>query len=181
MEQSVVRNSDLIDTLQRYADLFTFAPVGYVVLGEDSRVDDANRAAAEALGWPRSWIVGQLFSRWIAGDASPRFLDSLHEACRSERTVSADFRIEDRHGRVRDMRFEGVATMIRGAHDTDAFPDDEEPAAPIRRCQLAFVDMHGRAPAASESSALRDELAHVARLNACGEMATALAHELSQP
>ncbi|MBN1236966.1 MAG: PAS domain S-box protein [Gammaproteobacteria bacterium] len=180
MEQSVVRNSDLIDTLQRYADLFTFAPIGYVVLGQDSRVDDANRAAAEALGWPRSWIVGQLFSRWIVGSDLGRFLDFLHDACRSEKVVSGEFRIEDRHGRLRDVRFDAAAMMVRETHDEDA-EDSDRPPAPARRCQLAIVDMKRGAPAASDTNALRDELAHVARLNACGEMATALAHELSQP
>src|SRR5690606_8858149 len=106
MEQSVVRNSDLIDTLQRYADLFTFAPVGCVVLGEDGRVDDANRAAADTLGWSRSWIVGQLFSRWVVGQDPDRFLGFLREACRSDKVVSAEFRLEDRHGRLRDVRLD---------------------------------------------------------------------------
>jgi PAS domain S-box-containing protein len=178
MEQSVVRNSDLIDTLQRYADLFTFAPIGCVVLGEDSRVDDANRAAAETLGWPRSWIVGQLFSRWIVARDLGRFLDHLHEACRSDRTVSGEFRIEDRHGRVRDVRFDSVATITLEARDSDAA---DRAVRRRRRCQLSIVDLSDRRLDPPESGRLRDELAHVARLNACGEMATALAHELSQP
>lgn len=176
MEQSVVRNSDLIDTLQRYADLFTFAPVGCVVLGEDTRVDDANRAAAGTLGWPRSWIVGQLFSRWIVRNDLARFLEHVHEACRSEEPVSGTFSIEDRNGRVRDLRFDGVALIARCPHGVD--PAE---AAPRRLCQLAIVDVTDRRRQAAEATPSRDELAHIARLNSCGEMATALAHELAQP
>jgi PAS domain S-box-containing protein len=178
MEQSVVRNSDLIETLQRYADLFTFAPIGCVVLGQDSRVDDANRAAAETLGWPRSWIIGQLFSRWVVPRDLSRFLDHLDKACRSDRIVSGEFRIEDRHGRLRDVRVDGIATITRDTSDSDAA---DRAVRGRRRCQLAIVDLSDRRLDPPGSGRLRDDLAHVARLNACGEMATALAHELCQP
>lgn len=174
MQQGVVRNSDLIDTLQRYADLFTFAPVGCVVLGEDSRVDDANRVAAATLGWPRSWIMGQLFSRWIVKADLTRFFEHLRNACRSDQTISDEFRIRDRRGRTRNVRFDSIA-MISREEDSSHLP-----TGTVRRCQLTIIDITEQHWAARDSR-LRDELTHVARLNSCGEMAAALAHELSQP
>ena len=171
MEHGVVRNSELIETLQRYADLFTFAPVGFVVLTEDSRVEDVNRAAAGMLGWPRSWVAGQLFSRWIAKADTKRFLEHLRNACRSEQVLSDEFRIRDRRGRTRDVRFDSVAMISRGGQDA---------TYSMGRCQLSMTDVTEQRFAARGSADL-GELAHAARLNSCGEMAAALAHELSQP
>ncbi|HEX6993452.1 MAG TPA: ATP-binding protein [Gammaproteobacteria bacterium] len=168
MEQTVVRDQELIGTLQRYADLFTFAPVGALVLTEDSRVEEINRAAASMLGLPRGWIAGQLFSRWIAKRDAKRFLEHLRNACRANQPLSDEFRINDRRGRTRDVRFDSVAMIARG--------DAED--APLRRCQITMTDVSEQRWFGRD--ALND-LAHVARLNSCGEMAAALAHELSQP
>lgn len=174
MEQDVVRHSELIDTLQRYADLFTFAPVGFLVLNEDARVEDVNRAAATMLGWPRAWVAGQLFSRWIVEADTERFFDHVRRACRSDRAVTDEIRIRDRRGRIRDVRFDSVA-MIPRKHEADE---------PSGRCQLSMTDLSEQRPDGSEQTGdgpVSEDLVHVARLNACGEMAAALAHELSQP
>ncbi len=169
MEHSVVRDDEeLVGTLQRYADLFTFAPVGAVVLTSDSRVEEINRAAAAMLGLPRAWIAGQLFSRWIAKSDAKRFLEHLRNACHSNEPLSAEFRINDRRGRTRDVRFDSVRMLRRDPHG----------ASTRGRCQITLTDM-------TEQRWLNrdglNDLAHAARLNSCGEMAAALAHELSQP
>lgn len=171
MEQGVVRSSELIETLQRYADLFTFAPVGFAVLCEDSRVEDVNRAAAAMLGWPRSWMAGQLFARWIAKTDSDRFFTHLRNACRSERVITDEFRIKDRRGRTRELRFDSVAMISR----------ERDGCGATRRCQMSMTEAALRRRDGREGGGLSEDLAHVARLNSCGEMAAALAHELSQP
>src|SRR5690606_28723134 len=168
MEQSVARDRELIGTLQRYADLFTFAPVGALVLTEDSRVEEINRAAAAMLGLPPAWSAGQPFSRWIATGDAKRFLAHLRNACHADQPLSDEFRINDRRGRTRDVRFDSVAMIARR----------QDAAGRLGRCHVTMTDVTEQRWAARDG--LRD-LAHVARLNSCGEMAAALAHELSQP
>lgn len=168
MEQSVVRDRELIGTLQRYADLFTFAPVGALVLTEDSRVEEINRAAAAMLGLPRAWIAGQLFSRWIIKGDAKRFLQHLRNACHAEQPLSDEFRINDRRGRTRDVRFDSVAMIARR----------QDATARLGRCHVTMTDVTEQRWASRDGL---NDFAHVARLNSCGEMAAALAHELSQP
>jgi len=168
MEQSVVRDQELIGTLQRYADLFTFAPVGAVVLTEDSRVEEINRAAASMLGLPRPWIAGQLFSRWIAKGDAKRFLEHVRNACHSREPLSDEFRFNDRRGRTRDVRFDSVAVVARGFAG----------ATRLGRCHVTMTDVTEQRWASRDGL---NDVAHAARLNSCGEMAAALAHELSQP
>lgn len=171
MQQSVAQSSSLIDTLQRYTDLFTFAPVGYVVLRSDGTVEDVNRAAAALLGWPRTWIVGQPFARCIARKDAGRFRRYFGEVYACDATVKGEFRIRDRKGRQRDVRLDSVAMVPRGGGE--------------RLCQASIIDVTEERGEAAESQAtqqsIHEELAHVARLNSCGEMVAALAHELNQP
>lgn len=167
MEQSTVRDPELISTLQHYADLFTFAPVGAIVLTEDSRVEEINRAAAAMLGWPRSWVAGQLFSRWIAKPDVKRFLEHLRNACRTDRPLSDEFRINDRRGRTRDVRFDSVTMVTR-----------QQAAGDFRRSLITMTDVTEQRWASRDGLS---DVAHIVRLNSCGEMAGALAHELSQP
>lgn len=166
-QQGIQRHFELIEALQRYADLFTFAPAGCIVVGEENRVEEINRAAAELLGWPRSWVVGQLFSRWIVKRDLKRFLDFVSNACSSGQPLSDDFRLRDRRGRIREVRFDAVAAMDRHGE-----------SAPGRvRCQIVMTGTERRI-GRREGFA---DMTHLARLNSCGEMAAALTHELTQP
>src|SRR5690606_28940076 len=133
-------------------------PLPIFVLTEDSRVEEINRAAASMLGLPRAWIAGQLFSRWIARSDAKRFLEHLRNACRAHQPLSDEFRINDRRGRTRDVRFDSVAMIAR----------DGAASARLGRCQVTMTDV-------TEQRWFRrdglNDLAHVARLNSCGEMA----------
>lgn len=166
MQQGLAQTSNVIETLQRYADLFTFAPIGYVLLRRDARIEDVNRAAAAILGWPRTWILGQPATRWIAKKDAARFREHIAQAYASSEPVVVELRIRDRKGRLRDVRLSSVATVPRGGK---------------RFCQTSIEDVTQERLAAREARQVQDELAHVARLNSCGEMVAALAHELNQP
>lgn len=45
--------------LARYADLYDLAPVAYLRLGRDGRIEQANLLAASLLGMPRSQLEGR--------------------------------------------------------------------------------------------------------------------------
>ncbi|MCL5282449.1 MAG: PAS domain S-box protein [Planctomycetes bacterium] len=57
---------ELEQSRSRYADLFDFAPVGYLVFDADGRVVEANLTATSMLGLDRSSIVGRSFSLHVA-------------------------------------------------------------------------------------------------------------------
>jgi two-component system sensor kinase FixL len=166
MPPSVATRVDWSGAPLRYEDLFRLAPIGWIVMREDSRVEDINHAAARMLGWSREWLIGQRFSRWILAEDVERFSAFLEHACRSEESRSDELQLKDRHGRARDVRLDSAAVA---------------PRADLNRCQLNIIDINEQHLAEQETRLLQDELAHVARLNSCGEIATALAHELNQP
>ena len=56
---------ELVASQARYFDLYNLTPVGYVTLGGNGLIIDANLTAATLLGMTRSTLVGQRLSRFI--------------------------------------------------------------------------------------------------------------------
>jgi two-component system, LuxR family, sensor kinase FixL len=149
-----------------YADLYASVPVACLALDARGRIEAINLAGAALLGWERSWLLGQPFSRWVVKDDVDRFAEHLCSARRSQGKVVDDLRIKDRHGRAIDVRLASVA-------------GGGPPGAAV--CQTALIDITEAGRAARKARLLQAELAHVSRLNLVGELASSLAHELNQP
>ena len=59
--------------LEKYTDLYDFAPVGYFTLDEQGLVLDANLTGAILLGLERSGITGRRFQLFVAPGSRPAF------------------------------------------------------------------------------------------------------------
>ena len=57
---------ELAAACDRYQDLFDFAPVGYLTLDPDGRIDEANLTAAAEFGIDREGLLGSPFAQWVA-------------------------------------------------------------------------------------------------------------------
>ncbi len=54
--------------LERYTELFDFAPIGYFVIADNSTIREANLAGARLLGIERQQLVNQHFSHFVSND-----------------------------------------------------------------------------------------------------------------
>ncbi len=57
---------ELAESRDRYFDLYELAPVGYVTIGPDYRIDRCNRTATELLGTERSKLKGAVLAALVA-------------------------------------------------------------------------------------------------------------------
>jgi PAS domain S-box-containing protein len=57
----------------RYADLYDFAPVGHLTLDHRGTIQEANLTAADLLDVPRSRLLGERLSRFVARDSQDAF------------------------------------------------------------------------------------------------------------
>jgi len=80
--------TELEAAIQRYVDLYEFAPIGYVSFDRVGRIEEINLAAAQLLGRPRHRLIGNPFAMFVATDDAQLFLHHLLH-CRS-----AEHRIE---------------------------------------------------------------------------------------
>jgi len=88
--------TELEAAIQRYVDLYDFAPIAYVSFDRSGRVDEANLAATELLGEPRDLLIGRPFAFYVAD------LDSLLRHllyCRtSQQQVKTELLLKNRKG-----------------------------------------------------------------------------------
>ncbi|MBU2647735.1 PAS domain S-box protein, partial [bacterium] len=71
--------TELRKALDRYSDLYDFAPIGYVSLGEKSVLLSINATFADMMGQPKDSLLGKPLTRFIDREDQDRFY--LH--CRS--------------------------------------------------------------------------------------------------
>lgn len=68
---------DLETALERYTDLYDFAPVGYFILDGGGIIRCVNLAGASFLGIERSLLIGRCFTQFVAQEARPAFASFL--------------------------------------------------------------------------------------------------------
>ena len=74
--------TELEQAIERYVDLFDFAPIGYVTFDRVGRIEEVNFAGARLLGRSRRQLIGITFAVCIAKEDTQLFLRHLMK-CRS--------------------------------------------------------------------------------------------------
>src|ERR1700722_18127063 len=65
--------------LERYTDLYDFAPVGYFTLSVDGAIREVNLPGARLLGLERTRLIGGRFGTFVSKDSQPVFDTWLKE------------------------------------------------------------------------------------------------------
>src|SRR5437762_3939429 len=88
--------TELESAIQRYVDLYDFAPIAYVSFDRAGRIEEANLAATQLLSEPRDLLIGRPFAFYVAD------LDSLLRHllyCRtSQQEVKTELLMKSRKG-----------------------------------------------------------------------------------
>src|SRR6266481_2036096 len=88
--------SELEAAVQRYVDLYDFAPIAYLSFDRSGRIEEANLAATELLGEPRDLLIGRPFSFYVVDlDA---FLRHLLYCRTSQQKVKTELELKTRKG-----------------------------------------------------------------------------------
>ena len=93
----------------RYADLYDFAPVGYVTLEPTGKIADINLTGAGMLGAARAHIIAIPLSAFLAPGESPRLFLHLKQVFGQPEKSVAELRIQPREGEPLDVMLESIA------------------------------------------------------------------------
>ncbi len=91
---------DLEFAIQRYSDLYDFAPVPYVSFDRTGRIVEANLAASQLFRRRRDLLIGLAFSIHVFDQDADLFLRHLVRCRRSAETVTTDLRLKTRKGEI---------------------------------------------------------------------------------
>jgi len=81
--------------LERYTDLYDFAPIGYFTLDREGSIQQVNLAGATLLGQERSRLVRSRFGVFVAGADRPTFNDFLERAFASQVKESCEVSLRE--------------------------------------------------------------------------------------
>jgi len=88
--------TDLEAAVQRYVDLYDFAPIAYVSFDRAGRIEEANLAATGLLDEPRDMLIGRPFAFYVAD--LDLFLQHLLNCRTSEQKVKTELQLKTRKG-----------------------------------------------------------------------------------
>lgn len=135
--------------LERYSDLYDFAPVGYMTLDRGGLIRAANLTIATLLGIERSRLIGRNFGSFVVADTSPDFIVFINRIFKSQTKEACEVALLSGTSPQLFVRIEAVAT----------FSGEE--------CRAAVLDISVRRKLEETLQALHsDLLAHAAELEA---------------
>src|SRR5215469_3493301 len=80
---------------RRYADLYDFAPTGYVSFDRSGRIEEINLTAAQLFGMPRERLIGMPFMVFVARGDTELFLHHLLRCRCSDTRVESELQLKD--------------------------------------------------------------------------------------
>ena len=134
----------LAESRDRYADLYEFAPVGYLTLGEHGAILEANLAAAEMLGTDRGALLQAKITSFIASASQDTFYLHQQAVDEDENKQVCELEMQSSEGPPVIVRLESIKHMQ--AQHAEAF------------CRTAMIDVTAQRKAEQELRALNAHL-----------------------
>src|SRR5262249_25926087 len=91
----VVDMRNLQHAIQRYADLFDFAPTSYVNFDRSGRIVEINLTAVKLFGLPRERMIGMPFAVFVLREDCPLFLHHLLRCRHAEDRVETELHLKN--------------------------------------------------------------------------------------
>jgi PAS domain S-box-containing protein len=111
--------TELEAAVQRYVDLFEFAPIAYVSFDRVGRIQEINLAAANLFGRSRRALIGRPFTLHVTKEDGEVFLNHLLRCRSSYSPVETELRVKKQNGEIILAHLASspmTSTMKDGAH-----------------------------------------------------------------
>jgi len=103
--------TELEQAIQRYVDLFDFAPIGYVTFDRTGRIEEINFVAVGLLGRSRKQLIGMTFAVCVAPEDTQRFLHHLFQCRSSDGSVVTELHLKRLDGEKVPVQLSSTATF----------------------------------------------------------------------
>lgn len=96
----------LEESRNRYADLYDYAPIGYLTLDKEGCILETNLTGSKMLNIERAFIVGKPFTSYLVKDDNRAFLHYLRQTFNTSDNTTAELRIKSDSHKEKHVRLE---------------------------------------------------------------------------
>ena len=116
MQNETLRTSQIAleAARDRYADLFQFAPVGYLTLTGKGAIDNINLTGAALLGVPRNKLLQRLFSPFVIPDDKPLWYKHLADVLNTDEKLTCELALLRGDGSPVHVRLDSTRLLEDG-------------------------------------------------------------------
>ncbi len=154
-------HNDLETSRSRYADLYDFAPVGYLTMNRQGLIVDLNLTAAKQLGIERGQLINKPFLYFVLQPDKKEFLSRLNSIFDKRERQVTEMRLSPKDGELFHARLESI--YMEG-----------EDGVGLCRTNVSDISLLKRAEA--ERARLEAENRQLQKAESLGRMAGAIAH-----
>lgn len=108
------KQQELEAARDKYADLYDFAPVGYLTLDDKGVIREINLTAAEQLGKPRKQLVDKPLSAYLVNGDSKLFFNGLHKELDGEEEQEVEVQIRGKDDNILIMLLKMAPSSFNG-------------------------------------------------------------------
>ena len=179
---------ELETALERYTDLYEFAPTGYVTLDSNGIIGTMNLACASLIGGVRSALIGRHFSQFVATKRRPVFTDFLDKVLACKIKESCEVELMNGGAQPVIVQIEAMATAsgqefrLSLINITERRHAGDLLAIKQRELEELNSSLERRIEQAVNENRRKDQILIVQdRRAAMGEMISNIAHQWRQP
>jgi len=156
---------ELVEMRDQYAELYDFAPIGYITLSKKGLILQSNLTFSEMLGLPRSELANHRLSEFIVKEDQDIYYTNLKMAIDAPGKHNFELRLRAQTNSFLWVKLDFICI--------------ENPNGACDRIRLVISDISHRKQAEAEQAHLQLELQQAQKMEAIGILAGGIAHDFN--